>query len=242
MFIWIFKRSIALAALVGLAGCLAAPVVSKQDTSYAFGTQTITVANDSIVIAGPKGYCVDKSASRLRGQTAFVLLGGCAVLSGDDHDEIPSFPGILTASVDQRGIGAATPETLDQLAKFVSTEAGRAVLARDGRAESVTVLGVLRDNNAVLIHLQDQSGFQIPGIEATYWRGLFELNGRLITASVLGFKDHPLPAREGLATLQAFLARIRKETPPMPTTTALQDTDVANAPILQKFRLRPLFQ
>jgi hypothetical protein len=232
MFIWIFKRSLALGLLLGLAGCLAAPVVSKQDTAYAFGTQMITVANNSIVIAGPKGYCVDKSASRLRGHAAFVLLGGCAVLSGDDHDESPSFPGILTASVDQRGIGAATPETLDQLARFVTTEAGRAVLARNGQAGSVQVLGVLRDSNAVLIHLQDESGFQISGIEATYWRGLFELNGRLISASVLGFKEHPLPAREGLATLQAFLARIRKETPPMPTTTALRDTGVANAPIL----------
>ena len=82
-----------------------------------------------------------------------------------------------------------------------------------------------------MIHLTDKSGFQIPGIEATYWRGLFELNGRLISASVLGFKDHPLPAQEGLATLQAFLARIRKETPPMSSELALQDTGVADAPI-----------
>ena len=241
MFTWICRTFVWFFIVIGLAGCLEGPAVTKKDSTYAFGMRTIAVAGDSIVIGGPRGYCVDKSSSRLRGQTAFVLLGGCAVLSGDDHDEVPTFPGILTASVDQRGFGTATPETLDKLAKFVTTTDGRAVLARDGRAESVNVLGVLRDNSAVLIHLQDESGFQIPGIEATYWRGLFELNGRLITASVLGFKDHPLPAREGLTTLQAFLARIRKETPSSPDAMVQADVGVANAPILQKFRLRTLF-
>lgn len=238
MFTWICRTFVWFFAVISLAGCLSAPVVTKRESLDTVGLRTIAVANQSVVIGGPAGYCIDKSASRLRGDTAFVLLGGCAVVSGDDHLAAPHVPGILTASVDQRNVSTSDPSTLDQLASFVTTEPGRSALARDGRAESVEVLGVLRKDNAVLIHLTDESRFQIPGIEATYWRGLFELNGRLVTASVLGFRDQPLHATEGLATLEAFLERIRKETPQQDMAV----TAVANQPILGKIRRLPLFQ
>ncbi|MEP3916940.1 hypothetical protein [Ascidiaceihabitans sp.] len=236
MFTWICKPLACCVALIGLAGCLAAPVTSQRDTRHTTGLRSVAVADKSVVIGGPDGYCIDKTASRLRGDTAFILLGSCTIISGDDHDAVPQVPGILTASIDQKSAATVTPRLLDQFAGFVISDAGRAVLARDGRTESVTVQGVLRERDAVLIHLTDTSAFQIPGIEPTYWRGIFALNGRLISASVLGFQDHPLGPTEGLATLEAFLEQIRTKTS-LPLVAA---DGVAKEPIPKRIRRRSM--
>jgi hypothetical protein len=34
-----------------------------------------------LVITGPRGFCVDESATRAENDTAFVLLGNCAAIS-----------------------------------------------------------------------------------------------------------------------------------------------------------------
>ncbi len=109
--------------------------------------------------------------------------------------------------------GPIAAPVLDQMAGFLSSVSGRAALARDGRAASVQVLQTLREGGAVFIHVRDSSDNPMGGVENEYWRGLFDVNGRLVTVSVVGFADRPLSRDTGLATLRAFYARIRAETP-----------------------------
>jgi hypothetical protein len=165
------------------------------------------------VIAGPQGYCVDRAGSRVTGDSAFVLLASCASVSGRVTRDRTARPSILTATVAKVATPvAATAAALDNLKAFIATPAGRAAMARDGQAESVKVLEVLRDKGALLIHLRDSSQGALPGVEQVYWRGVSDLNGRLVVISVMGFVENPLERPTGLATLRAFLAQIRAET------------------------------
>lgn len=200
--------------------------------------QTISVAGGSVIIGGPPGYCIDRGASRVGGDTAFALLASCASIAQDLRAGAPPQLGILTASVagpsgDEPAIGAP----LDALARFVETPAGRATLARDGQAASVEILRSLSEQNAVLIQLRDSSPNSTGGLVDTYWRGFFNLNDRLITISVVEFADQPMSADESLSVLRAFLARIRRETSVQATNSAR-----ISAPAARKGLFSGLFQ
>ncbi len=216
MYTWTFRKSLAaLATVAGLTGCTEAPDVTAAGFGFArTAPQTIAVANRSVVIGGPPGYCIDRPGSKLGGDTAFVVLASCATIARDPELGRPGAFGLLTASVDKEeadGPGLlSSPEALEAL---LTSENGRAALARDGRADSVQILDLSRQDDAILIHLRDTSQAQLAGVENTYWRGLTDLNGRLVTISVVSFAERPLSADQGLATLRAFLARIRAETP-----------------------------
>ncbi|MDJ0826294.1 MAG: hypothetical protein QNJ16_12390 [Rhodobacter sp.] len=212
---WISRRGLfAAASLVLLTGCLQAPEVGRRDGGpLRMPPETVAVAGRSVVIGGPEGYCVDRSGSRLRGDTAFVLLGSCASIAQDARAGAPLVPGVLMASVGaDSGSGPAIGAAIDQLAQYLTTPAGRAALARDGRAESVQVLESLREDGALFIHLRDTSPDVVPGVAQDYWRGLFDVNRHLVTVSVVSFADEPMSADAGLATLRGFFARIRRET------------------------------
>ena len=97
-----------------------------------------------------------------------------------------------------------------------SAPAYPAALARDGRPGSVEVLSTRRDGEALLIHLRDASANPVPGTEPTYWRGLFAVNGRLVTVSVMSFADQPMGSDTGLGTLMGLVARCLLYTSPSP--------------------------
>ena len=43
----------------------------------------VTVADGSVVVAGPRGFCVDPKSTRTVGNVPFVMMGNCAAISGD---------------------------------------------------------------------------------------------------------------------------------------------------------------
>ena len=96
---------------------------------------------------------------------------------------------------------------------FFTSEPGRAALARDGNTGSVRILDTRSKGNAFYIHLRDTSENNNQGISQDYWRGLFDVRGRIVTVSVVGFERKPMSSAVGLATLDAFAKRIRAENP-----------------------------
>jgi len=234
MTIW-SSRQLALTGLpLLLAGCLAAPkVTQRQFNINRPAPETIAVANKSVIIGGPPGYCIDKGASRLAGDTAFVLLGSCASISRDAAADAPAVPGLLTASV-ARDSGAEGKIGLDALESYIGSARGKAALARDGQESSVQILETVRADDALFVHLKDTSVNPTPGLDDTYWRGLFDLNGRLITVSVVSFSTRPLSSERGFATLSAFSSRIRRETPAQTAASAENTAPKARGGVLQK--------
>lgn len=199
---WI-SRACAPLLFAGLAGCGAVDLVTRS------APERVAVAGDSIWVAGPPGYCIDRSASNDGAGGAFVLLGSCASLSRDASRPHPQEPGVLTVTVSEGGIAAGgLGDLLGDLEAYFQTPEGRASLSRDGRAGSVELLTTRIADGALYLHARDAGG-RARGMADDYWRALFDINGRLVTLSVNAFSATPLSVSAGFATLEAFAARIR---------------------------------
>lgn len=201
------------AGLLVLSGCMDGPDVGMGIGGFSLharAPEKIIVADKSVVIAGPPGYCVDKSATRDTGSGAFVLLGSCASIANNPSGPTPHIPGLLTASVSGES-GAAVGSIPNRLRVFFSSPAGRAALARNGDAASVRILDTRYRDGAFFIHARDTSGGGTEGLATDYWRGLFDVRGRIVTVTLTEFKGKPMSSAAGLATLNAFAARIRNE-------------------------------
>ena len=213
MSIWICKKGRRLRTATAFLGLSLAAACTDGAGGFGFlqpAPEKVVVAGKSVVIAGPPGYCVDTTATRDSTTGAFVLLGSCASIANTAVARAPTTPGMLTASVSGTS-GSAISASLGQLEAFFTSEAGRAALARDGRASSVRILQTRRKGQAFYIHVRDKSENAIQGLSQDYWRGLFDVQGRIVTVSVVGFDHKPMSDATGLATLNAFAARIRTE-------------------------------
>ena len=204
------RRAFLIWAMGLLAACEGGPDVGMGAVVFARAPASITVASKSIVIAGPRGYCIDRSATRDSASGAFVLLGSCASIANNARAAAPRIPGVLTASVSDRS-SADISASLDELEAFFNSTLGRAALARDGQAGSITILSTRRRNGAFYLHVRDDSENRVVSLAPIYWRGLFDVRGRIVTVTVTGFKERPMSAAVGFATLNAFAARIMRE-------------------------------
>lgn len=199
------RRAFALAALLALAAC---------EGGLSFGAPAeVTVAGGAVTVAGPAGYCVDRGLSRTGGSEAVVVLGSCAAFS-PLAARPPGTPAVLTATVSAEA--AAAPEPGD-LERFLRSPQGRAAISRAGRAETVEILSARREQGVLLLHIRDESaGAEGPATDPAYWRAVFGLSGRLVTATVLAFADRPLSRDQGFRLLDAFVDRLRAANPATP--------------------------
>lgn len=198
----------ALLALLLAAGC-AAPVDVAR-----LAPERVRLA-EGIVVAGPPGYCIDPRAVRETGAAAFVLLGSCAALSDGGIAAEPLAPGVLTVLVSPAGGGAAfSASSAAQLRRFFESEAGRASLSAEGRAETVEVLETRAEGGLMFVRARDTSRGRPAGVADDYWRAIFDLNGRLVTATVIGLETRPLASDDGLRTLAELTSRLVRENPP----------------------------
>jgi hypothetical protein len=208
MVTWISRAS-ALLILLALPGCLVGTGFGPKGPA----PESMTVAGGRVTVGGPAGYCIDPAASRPGASPAFVLLGSCAGISGQAGAPHPDSPAVLTATVSTRALdGPGVAESLGVLAAFFKSDDGRAVLARDGQPESVTVYRTRNGAEALYLRLRDTSPGALPGTRQTYWRGVFDLNGVLVTLSVIDLSDRPISEATALGLLQAFEDRTRRLT------------------------------
>jgi hypothetical protein len=201
-----------LGTVLALAACSDLPAVSMANGLGFFGRapEKIPVVGRSVVVAGPPGYCVDPRATHDSAVGAFVLLGSCASIANTATRPAPANPAVLTASV-STDIGADVSGAISQLGTYVRSDAGRAALARDGRAASVRILKTRWIADTFLLKARDDSRRSGAGLAPDYWRALFALNGKLMTLSILEFDAKPIPDDIAVATLNSFVERIRQE-------------------------------
>ena len=187
------------AALIcaALSGCSSNPFAVSR------AAPTSIELPDGMVVTGASGWCVDPSVSRPSGDTAVVVLGSCAAIGQNALAPRPDVPGVVTVSVEREGAGAPTPAELES---FFVSETGRAALARDGRAESVEILETRTENNHLILHTEDRK--PLPGASPRTWRALFALGGRFVSVTLYGLLDEPFDPDDGLATLEAQVARL----------------------------------
>lgn len=209
--IWIFDRARAVGALFGalmLAGCMESGggLVSRLSSPV----DRVSVADNRVTVTGPSGYCVDRNATRARVQPAFVMLASCAAVSRNADAPAPRVPALLTATVANQTapVPASEIESETFRAFFTSTD-GRAALARDGRADSVEILDMFRQSGVFFIHANDHSAVTETNLREDFWRAIFDVNGRTVSASLFVFRNRPISDDAGLSTLNEFASRIR---------------------------------
>ncbi|MEL6642406.1 MAG: hypothetical protein AAFQ79_00615 [Pseudomonadota bacterium] len=207
---WISKALIA-AAVLTLAACedgfdMGLGIAGQSLTRTA--PEVVSVTSDSVIVAGPPGYCIDGSATRDTGTAAFVLMGSCASISRDPAQPRPAVPGILTVAVAPSGAPAVADRTRE-LETYVRSEAGRAALSRGGDAQSLEILETITADGALYIHARDVETGRGGRIGQEYWRALMGVEGHLVTASVVSFADQPMTRDMGLFLLEALAARLR---------------------------------
>ena len=200
------RAGTALAVALLLAGCAEAPGVAGQGVHRGEpALRAIRVARNDVVIAGPKGYCVDARATREAGAGAFVLLAGCAALDG-------GAPGgrkaVLTASVSPEGLPGRSPGPAELESFFRSTE-GRAALAQDGRAESLALGRVESRGGVLFLRLKDASRGRPDELGDDTWRAVFALNDRIVSLSASSLAAAPLGDTELRRTLDRFVAEVK---------------------------------
>lgn len=200
----IFKAKLAGAALL-LAGCDGAlPGLDALDVTRR-APERIELP-DGLVVAGARGWCVDTDTTRASGEAAVVVLGSCAAIAGNALAPRPAVPGVVTVSV-ERTVGDIPPAS--DLEAFFATEAGRAALARDGRADSVRILETRREGDLLFVHAQDASAGAVPGVAEDYWRALFDMDGRFVSVSLVGLSSKPIDRSDGIATLEAQVDELK---------------------------------
>lgn len=182
-------------AFLALAACDGAPLV----TSAAFAPRQITVTGDDVVIAAPRGYCIDPDTTREIDDTATVVMASC---TGDNASA-----GVLTASVSRQN-GAQISAALAGLATHFETPVGRAALSRTGDPDAVAVLDVFATDDTLFLHVEDQVD-ELNGLAKDYWRAMFDLGNRIATVSVRGLDAQPLDTASGLKAAQDLAQRIK---------------------------------
>jgi hypothetical protein len=202
---WI-SSAVAFVATLALTACGVGPEYGAGVTRSA--PEQLWVAERSIVVAGPPGYCIDRGLSRLGGAGAFVLLGSCASISGSGERPAPVVPAILTVSVSAE---AGDPPDLAELRSYLETPAGRGALSRGGDSSSVTILETKVEGGVLYVLAHDTSDDLVTGMSDTYWRALFVLNGRLVSAAAVGFDGQAIGPDAGLSTLRSLTERLRRE-------------------------------
>ncbi len=152
------------------------------------------VLDGLLTVAGPEGYCIDPTATRERGEEAFVLLRHC--------EDLPGQP-VLSVSVSNVRLPAGDIRAqLERLAQFLLAPDGQAHLSRRGRPADLTILSHDIAEGVLWMELEDRGNPR--GFIPEYTRAVLPLAGRLVTLAALS----PTPAPPSRADRRRALAEL----------------------------------
>jgi hypothetical protein len=196
------------AAVAALGGCDPSAVGAAPDRA------TVVAGGRDVIVAAPRGFCVDPASTSVTASGAFVMVSDCALLGAEgvlSEGDAEPVGAVMTASVSAAPFApvAAMPD----LERFVATPAGRAALGRSGRGDRVRVLATRTRNDVLYVLVEDRGPQPIAGIEPRFWRSFLEVEGRMTVLSVLGFEGAGVGPTEGLALVQRFADAVQAANP-----------------------------
>ncbi|MEI4232370.1 hypothetical protein [Roseovarius sp. D22-M7] len=184
----IARRALALVACLPLAACLepppSAPVAQEALRAVSFYGGTITVA-------GPRGYCIDRSSIKSDGGGRFAILASCESLTG--RAGIAVDPAMMTVAVLPRA-GTIAPPDAAAMAGVLGADAVRSVEERD----DITLVQVAEGGEAVL-----------PGGDPVHWRASMVINGHMLGLAAYGPKGGAIAGPRGREVLGELAAALR---------------------------------
>lgn len=179
-----------------LAGCMTSPQVTR-------------VAGGNVTIAGPQGYCVNRNAVQNEADSGVVMMASCAALSKSGTAPHPVAPAVLVASVSSPEGAVPIAQSLPQLTRFFRSDLGRASLSKSGKANTVRLLDISSVDGMLILHARDRSPGLAESLQDEYWRALFDLDGRTISATVYSTHSRPISSDSGQQLLLHFVQQIK---------------------------------
>ena len=168
---------------------------SRAETSAETPPPRVSIVEGDVVVAGPRGYCVDPATVRSERARGFAMLASCARLSASGTG--PSVPPVLaTVTVGPRSRDAVLPE-----AETLARLADAPLLA--SRASGDLVLAQLGAGGRTFLEDGDRR----------YWRGAFVLNGRLVSLALYAPEGSAFAGAQGGPFLQDIARSVRAATP-----------------------------
>ncbi len=168
--------------------------------SRAKAPATARLASGRIIVAGPPGFCVQKSSRVTTRGSGFIALGQCASISGNPEDATVSNPALLSVSVTALSDPAqATPEVL---AQYFTSGGGR-----DG-VKSTEIEG-----DVLIIRARDTSPRRPTDLNNAYWRAMFTRKGYLISLNVSSLAETPISEATGRRLLADFIKAMQQANP-----------------------------
>lgn len=192
----------------GIADGLASISAPRDATNE--GIRTLSLLGGDVRARGPEGYCIDQGASDAR--RGFAVMAGCALLS-EDADVMPTLDGLITVQFGAADTASVT-DNEDAFAAFLESDAGRGLLAGDGDIANISEVSTVSDSAGVLARFEDTSGPSFAGTSGPQWRGFLDVNGRLVTISVLSFDRNALNRGEGERLLVVAMAEVAQANAP----------------------------
>lgn len=183
------KLVVVFACMAMLSACVAPTAGSPQRQS---------VAGGQITAAVPAGFCFVPEATLDTDDGAVLIARKCQA-----SDRAPA---VLTLSIGASGSSEALKAGAKALSDWFLSSAGRAALARDGRAGSVRIVQVAVVDGVVLLHLTDRN-------VGDYWRAVLGLRSRLVTVSVAGPEGTPLDPALSRKLVEQTVSAIKKANP-----------------------------
>lgn len=142
------------------------------------------------VVEGPDGFCVDRTTSRL--VAGFAILAPCALFA--DEVDFPKHPAVMTIQMD-RANSALVAGAEEDVRLALTSDDG--LLVRDG----IEILETDSQDGLVMIHYRVPTDDALDGLSSELWRGLADVDGRLVTVALYSYKDAPLTVDDGRTLL-----------------------------------------
>lgn len=142
-----------------------------------------SLAGGDVVVAGPRGYCIDPDSKSTGPERGFAVIASCHILSdGNAGDEVP--PMLLTVTVGPRGDRQDLP-TAEGLA----------------RASGAALITSKRTDLRVTAHLASGGEGKFEGSDPRYWRAAFVQGNRMVGLALYAPRGSALAGDGGAAML-----------------------------------------
>jgi len=152
----------------------------------------VPLYNGRVVVAGPKGYCIDGSVLRRGGVGSVVLIASCNTLSGKPGGSVD--PAVMTVSVSPRQLGAKQPN-----ANELSALAAPAKVLASEDGDGISLVRMASGGDSVLAHGDPR-----------YWRAGMLINGHVVSLAAYTPKGS---GTSGKALIMALAETLRELSP-----------------------------
>ncbi|PCD76525.1 hypothetical protein CLN94_07940 [Pseudothioclava arenosa] len=166
------------------------------------------IAGGEIVIAAPRGFCVDPKTLRDAPGASFVLFGHCPAMARDPAQPRPSAPVLLSVTLGPED-NLSDSARIKTIAAFFETDIGRATLARSGRTEDVDLIEARSGQGRLLLKIRDRSAPASVAEAQVFWRMITVIEGRIASLSVMPLAENQVSDARQRELLVEFISQIR---------------------------------